>query len=112
MRMEFLQLKKYLTVNFAQSTKLPSVKPLLPQNSFVTKTPRPRKTIHSLQNISQGNTIRIRPDEQNLWGKKGIAIKENSRPRSHNVLNENRDVMIRNHRHLITTNKKFTEKSS
>ena len=57
-------------------TNLPSVKALLPQNSFVTETPRPRKTTHSLPNISQGNAVRIRTDEQNLWDKKGIAIKQ------------------------------------
>ena len=93
-------------------TNLPSVKPLLPQNSFVTETPRPRKTTHSLPNISQGNTIRIRTDEQNLWDKKGIVIKQNNRPRSYDVLNENGNVMIRNRRHLIPTNEKFTEKFS
>ena len=93
-------------------TNLTSVKPLLPQNSFVTETPRPRKTTHSLPNISQENTVRIRTDEQNLWDKKSIVIKQNNRPRSYDVLNENRNVMIRNRRHLIPTNGKFTEKFS
>ena len=93
-------------------TNLPSVKPLLPQNSFVTETPRPRKTTHSLPNISQGNTIRIRTDEQNLWDKKGIVIKQNNRLQSYDVLNENGNVMIRNRRHLIPNNEKFTEKFS
>ena len=62
-------------------TNLPSVKPLLPQNSFVTETPRPQKTTHSLLNISQGNIVRIRTDEQNLWDKKDIVIKQNNQPR-------------------------------
>ena len=66
----------------------------------------------SLPNISQGNTVRIRTDEQNLWDKKGIVIKQTNRPRSYDVLNENGNVMIRNRRHLISTNKKFTEKFS
>ena len=66
----------------------------------------------SLPNISQGNTVRIRTDEQNLWDKKGIVIKQTNRPRSYDVLNENGNVMIRNRRHLIPTNKKFTEKFS
>ena len=43
---------------------LPPAKPLLPQNSFVTETPRPRKTTHSLPNIPQGNAVRICTDEQ------------------------------------------------
>ena len=67
---------------------------------------------HSLLNISQGNTVRIRTDEQNLWGKKSIVIKQNNRPLLYNVLNENRNVMIRNHRHFILTNEKFTDKFS
>ena len=56
-------------------TNQPSVRPLLPQNSFVTETPRPHKTTHSLPNISQGNTVRIRTNEQIIWDKKGIVIK-------------------------------------
>ena len=67
---------------------------------------------HSLLNISQGNTVRIRTDEQNLWGKKSIVIKQNNRPLLYNVLNENRNVMIRNHRHFILTSEKFTDKFS
>ena len=67
---------------------------------------------HSLLNISQGNTVRIRTDEQNLWGKKSIVIKQNNRTLLYNVLNENRNVMIRNHRHFILTNEKFTDKFS
>ena len=47
-------------------TNLPSVKPLLPQNSFVLETSRPRKTNHSLPNISAGNTVSIRTDEKRL----------------------------------------------
>ena len=57
-------------------TNLPSVKPLLLQNSFVTETLRPCKTTHSLPNISHKNIVRIITDEQILWGKKGIAIKQ------------------------------------
>ena len=56
-------------------TNLPSVKPLLSQNSFVTETPRPRKTTHSLSNISQGNTVKICTDKQNLCDKKGNCHK-------------------------------------
>ena len=52
-----------------------SVKLLLPQNSFINEAPRPGKTTHSLPNIPQGNTVRIRTDEQNLWDKKGFVIK-------------------------------------
>ena len=47
-------------------TNLRPVKALLPKNSFVTETSRPRKTTQSLPNISQGNAVRIRTDEQNL----------------------------------------------
>ena len=36
---------------------------------FVTEIPRPHKKIHSLPNISQGNTVRIHTDEQNLCDK-------------------------------------------
>ena len=93
-------------------TNLLLVKLLLPQNSFVTETPRPRKTIHSLPNISQRNTVRIRTDKQNLWDKKGINIKQGNRPRSYDVLKENENVTIRNHKHLITTNEKSIEKFS
>ena len=63
--------------------------PLNPQYSFITETPRPRKTTHSLPNIPQGNSVRVRTDEQNLWDKNGIVIKENKRLRSYNVLNKN-----------------------
>ena len=52
-----------------------SVKLLLPQNSFINEARRPGKTTHSLPNIPQGNTVRIRTDEQNLWDKKGFVIK-------------------------------------
>ena len=62
--------------NHQLHTNLPSVKPLLTQNSLVTETLRPHKTTHYLPNISQGNTIRICTDEQNLWDKKGIVIKQ------------------------------------
>ena len=66
--------------NHQLRTNLPSVKLLLSQNSFVTKTPGPHKTTHSLLNISQGNTVTIRTDEKNLWDKKGIVKKQNNRP--------------------------------
>ena len=59
-------------------TNLPSVKLLFPQNSVATATPRPGKMTHSLSNISQENTVRIRNDEQNLWDKKTIVIKQNN----------------------------------
>ena len=39
-------------------------------------------------------------------------MKQNNRPRSFDVLNENGNVMIRNCRHLIPTNEKFTEQFS
>ena len=55
---------------------LHSVKCLLPKNSFITETPRPRKTTHWLRNILQGNTVRI--DEQNICNKKSIVIKQNN----------------------------------
>ena len=91
-------------------TDLLSVKTLLPQIWLVTKTLRPCKTTHSLSNISQGNTVRICTDEQNLWDKKCIVIKQNNQPPSYDILNENGNVIIRNRKHLIPTNKKFTEK--
>ena len=53
-------------LNHQLRTNLLSVKPLLPQKSFVTEIHRLHKTNHSLPNISQGNTVRIRTDEQNL----------------------------------------------
>ena len=59
-------------------TNLPSVKLLFPQNSVATATPRPGKMTHSLSNISQEDTVRIRTDEQNLWDKKTIVIKQNN----------------------------------
>ena len=37
-------------------------------------------------------------------------MKQTNRPRSYDVLNENGNVMIRNRRHLIPTNKKLTKK--
>ena len=102
--------QKLLSCQFC--TNLPLVKLLLSQNSFVTETPSPWKTTHSLPNISQGNVIRICTDEQNLWDKKGIVIKQSNRPRPYHVINENGNVMIRNRRHLIPTNEKFTKKFS
>ena len=63
-------------------------------------------------NISQGNTVKIRTDEQNLWDKKDIALRQNNLPQSYDILKENRNVMIRNRRHLTQTNEKFTEKFS
>ena len=44
--------------------------------------------------------------------KRSFVIKQNKRPRSYDVLNEDGNVMIRNRRHLIPTNEKFTEKFS
>ena len=86
-------------------TNLPSVKPLLPQNSFVTETPRLHKTTNFLPKTSQENTVRICTDEQNLWDKKQpTAIIH--------VLKENGNVIIRSRRHLISTNEKFMEKFS
>ena len=89
-----------------------SIKPLLPQNSLVAETPMPLKTIYSLSNISQRNTVRIHTNEQNLRDRKDIVIKQNKRPRSYDALNENGNVMLRNRRNLITTNENFTEKFS
>ena len=74
------QKDKYLALLFLNSqpnengisparTNLSSVKHLLPQNPLVTETHRSRKTTHSLPNVSQGNTVRIRTGEQNLWDK-------------------------------------------
>ena len=83
----------------------------IPQNSFVIETPRPCKTIHSFPNISQGNTVRILTDEQNLWDKKSIVIKQNNRPQLYDVLNKNENVIIRNRWHLMPTDEKFTDKS-
>ena len=93
-------------------TNLPSVKLVFPQNSVATETPRPSKMTHSFPNLSQENTVRIRTDEQNLWDKKTIVIKQNNWTRSYDALNENRNVMIRSRRHLIPTNEKLTEKFS
>ena len=59
-------------------TNLPSAKLLFPQNSVATATPRSGKMTHSLSNISQENTVRIRTDKQNLWDKKTIVIKQNN----------------------------------
>ena len=88
-------------------TNLPSVKLVFPQNSVATETPRPGKMTHSFPNLSQENTVRIRTDEQNLWDKKTIVIKQNNWTRSYDALNENRNVMIRSRRHLIPTNEKL-----
>ena len=44
--------------------------------------------------------------------KRSFVIKQNNRPRSYDVLNEDGNVMITNRRHLIPTNEKFTEKFS
>ena len=49
--------------NHQLRTNLVSVKPLFPRNSFVTETPRFRKTTHSLPNIPKGYTVWIRTDE-------------------------------------------------
>ena len=38
--------------------------------------------------------------------------RESNQPRSYDILNENENLMIRNHRHLILTNGKFTKKFS
>ena len=70
----------------------------------------PRKTTHLLPNIPKGNAVRIRIHEQNLWDKKDIVIKQINRPRLQDDLSENGNLIIRNYRHLIPTNEKFTNK--
>ena len=44
--------------------------------------------------------------------KRELSFKQSNQPRSYDVLNENKSLMIRNRRHLILTNGKFTEKFS
>ena len=77
MKMEFLQPKNYLTVNFAQT--YPQSNLYFHKIHLLLKLPYPRKTINS--NIAQGNTVSICSDEQNIWDKKEIDIKQNNRPR-------------------------------
>ena len=100
MKIEFPQPKNCLTVNFVQT--YPQSNLYFHKIHLLLKLP--------LSNISQRNTVRIRTDEQNVWDKKCIVIKQNNRPRSYDVLNENGNVIIRNRWHLIPTNEKFTEK--
>ena len=109
-KIEFLQPKNYLTVSFAQ-TYLQS-NPYFHKIHLLLKLPDPVKRPILYRIFHKEIPLRIRTDEQNLWDKKGIVIKQNKRPRSHDVLNENGNVMIRNSRHLIPTNEKFTEKFS
>ena len=44
--------------------------------------------------------------------KRELSFRQSNQPRSYDILNENKNLMIRNHRHLILTNGKFTEKFS
>ena len=37
-------------------------------------------------------------------------MRQNNQPQLYDVLNENGNVIIKNHRHLIPTNEKFTQK--
>ena len=71
-----------------------------------------RKTAYYLPNNLQENTIRICTNKQNLWDKKSIVVNQSNWPQSCNVLNKNRNVVIRNRRHLIPANDKFTQKFS
>ena len=86
---------------------LPSVKPQ-PEPS-TTKTAIEPETQNCLSTLKSGDA-RIRTDEEKTWDKKESVVAPNDRPRSYNVLNEKRNLIIRNHCHLIPTNGKFIVK--
>ena len=81
MKIKILQPKNYSTLLIhSKSSTLnnPTLSQTLISTKFVfTETPTPHKTTHLLPYISWRNTVKIRFAEQNLWGKKGIVIKQN-----------------------------------
>ena len=101
MKTEFLQCKSSINWQTLATTKL------VYYWNYQT-----RKATYYLPNNLQENTIRICTNKQNLWGKKSIVVNQSNRPQSCNVLSENRNVVIRNRRHLIPTNDKLTQKFS
>ena len=89
-------------------TNLPSAKPQ-PKPSTTNTAIEPEIQNH-LSTLKPGDTVRIRTDEEKTWYKKGSVIAPNDRPRSYNVLNEKGNLIIRNRRHLIPANEKFSVK--
>ena len=63
-----------------------------------------------LMPIEPETTVRIYSKDQKNWSNKGKIISQSSQPRSYNVLNERRNVIRRNRRHLIPTNEDFEPK--
>ena len=56
--------------------------------------------------LKAGDTIKIRTNKEETWDKIGSVIAPNNCPGSY-VLNVKGNFVIRNHRHLISTNKDF-----
>ena len=83
-------------------TNLPSAKPQ-PKSSTTNMAIEP-------ETLKTGDIVRIRTDKDKTWNKKGSVIAPNDHPCLYNILNEKGNLMIRNCRHLIPTNKKFIVK--
>ena len=73
---------------------------------FITKIEIEPEIQNWLPTLKPADTIRIRTDEEKNWDKKESGIARNDHPRSYNVLNEKGNLIIRNRRHIITTNEK------
>ena len=65
------------------------------------------ETQNQLPTLKPGDTIRKRTDEGKTGDKKESVIVQNDYPCLYNVINEKGNLIIRNHYHLIATNKKF-----
>ena len=87
-------------------TTLPSLVPFTQSETFEKHTVT-QNTRRKLPEIAPGTTVRIRTDEQHLWDKKGIVVSQNNRPRSYDILNQRRNILARNRRHLIPRTKEF-----
>ena len=75
-----------------------------------TETAIEPETQNRLQTLKPGDTVRIRTNKEKTWDSKGWFIASNDGPRSYNILNKNVNLIIRNRRHLIPTNMKFSVK--
>ena len=54
--------------------------------------------------------MRIGISKQNLWDQKGIVVSQNNCPQLYDILNERRNILARNGRHLIPRTEKFNIK--
>ena len=72
-----LQIKNNHAIICTTDAKWPTKKDIVTQNLR-----------RKLSEIAPGTTVRIRTDEQNLWGKKGIVVSQNNCPLSYHTIFE------------------------